>query len=252
VRLKGKVAIVTGGGSGIGRACARAFIREGAKVAVVGRREEPLQEVVRELGTAAMAICADVSRRDDIQRIAGETAARFGSVQVLVNSAGVLLPGTAESQTEQEWDETFNVNVRGLWMLSRGVIPAMREAGGGSIINVASVVGQMGARSRAAYGASKGAVIALTKCMAMDLGPERIRVNCICPGIVETELVARLMAKMADPEAVMRERLSLHPIGRFGQPEDVAESAVYLAGDESSWVTGSALVVDGGYTAGRI
>jgi len=163
--------------------------------------------------------------------------------------AGLLHIGNAEQITEEQWDETFNVNVRGLWLLSRAVLPHMRKAGGGSIINVASVLGINGARLRAAYASSKGAVILLTKCMAVDYGPENIRVNAICPSFIETDLTAEVIRKAPKPETVRKERIGVHPIGRLGQPEDVAGMAVFLASDESNWVTGSALAVDGGYLA---
>jgi meso-butanediol dehydrogenase / (S,S)-butanediol dehydrogenase / diacetyl reductase len=248
-RLRGKIAIITGAGSGIGRGCAEAFLREGAKVVAVGRREQRLEAVAQ--SADALAVAADVSRADDVERVVCAAIETFGEVNVLVNCAATLIAGTAESLTEREWDETFDVNVRGLWMLSKAVLPHFRRAGSGSIVNVASVVGLIGARNRAAYGASKGAVITLTKCMAMDVGPDKIRVNCICPGIVETEMVAQFINKAPDPEAARRQRLELHPTGRFGTPEDIAGIAVYLASDESTWVTGSAFTVDGGYTAGK-
>jgi len=178
-----------------------------------------------------------------------EVADAFHTLDVLVNNAGILHIGTAEQITEEQWDQTFNTNVKGLWLLSRAVLPLMRKAGGGSIINVASVLGINGARNRASYAPSKGAVILLTKCMAIDHGADKIRVNAICPSFVETELTADVLRKSQDPEAVRRERISVHPIGRLGQPEDMAGLAVYLASEESSWVTGAALLVDGGYLA---
>lgn len=248
-RLAGKVAIVTGAGSGIGRACALAFAREGAKLTLVGRRKEKLEVLAREIGDCALAIAADISKKDDISRVVDQTVSRFGGVNVLLNSAGVLHIGTAEEITEGQWDETFNINVRGLWLLSRAVLPAMRKAGGGSIINMASVLGINGARNRAAYAPSKGAVVLLTKCMAIDHGHENIRVNAICPSFVETELTAKVISQAPDPGSVRKDRVAAHPIGRLGKPEDVAGLAVYLASDESSWVTGADFPVDGGYLA---
>jgi NAD(P)-dependent dehydrogenase (short-subunit alcohol dehydrogenase family) len=248
-RLKNKIAIVTGAGSGIGRACALALVHEGARVALVGRRKDRIEDVVREAGGSTIAIAADVSKREEIKRVLEQTLAAFGGINVLVNNAGILHPGTAEQITEAQWDETFNINVRGLWLFSRAVLPHLRQAGGGSIINVASVLGINGTRNRAAYAASKGAVVLLTKCMAVDHGHENIRVNAICPSFVETDLTAAVLRKAPDSDAIRRERISVHPIGRLGQPEDLAGLAVYLASDESSWATGAAFPVDGGYLA---
>lgn len=249
MRLADKIAILTGAGSGIGRACALAFGREGARVALVGRRIERLEEVAREIGEHALAIPADISQKRDIERVVATTAAHFGGLHVLVNNAGVLFPGTAEEVTEEQWDRTFNVNVRGLWLLSREALPYMRRAGGGSIVNVASVLGMVGARRRASYAPSKGAVVLLTRCMAVDHAADKIRVNCICPSFVETELTAVAYNQAPDPAAARRERIAAHPSGRLGEPEDVAGLAVYLASDESLWVTGAAFPVDGGFTA---
>ena len=248
-RLQDKIAIITGAGSGIGRACALALARQGAKVVLVGRRRTPLEEVARKIGDSALVLAADVSSKDEVDRIVEQTVARFGGLNVLLNNAGVLHIGTVEQITAEQWDETFNVNVRGLWLLSRAVLPAMRKAGGGSIINMASVLGINGARNRASYSPSKGAVVLLTKCMAIDHGHEHIRVNAICPAFVETDLTAAVIRKAPDPNAVRAERIAVHPIGRLGQPEDIAGLAVYLASDESSWVTGAVFPVDGGYLA---
>lgn len=248
-RLKDKVVIVTGAGSGIGRAVALAMIREGARVVLMGRRKDRVEALAREAKGSAIAVGADVSKRDEIDHVLEKTVKAFGGVNALVNNAGILHPGTAEQITEAQWDETFNINVRGLWLFSRAVLPHLRQAGGGSIINVASVLGINGARNRAAYAASKGAVVLLTKCMALDHGHENIRVNAICPSFVETDLTAAVLSKAADPDAVRRERIGVHPLGRLGQPEDMAGLAVYLASDESSWVTGTTFPVDGGYLA---
>ena len=247
MRLANKVALITGGGTGIGRAIAQAFVREGARVVIAGRRKDKLEQVTHEIGANCLPVQADTGNPQDITRMVKAAAEHFGAgaVHVLVNNAALLFAGTAESHTEDEWDQTFNVNVRGVWLLSRAALPHMRAAGGGSIVNIGSVLSLVGARNRAAYSASKGAILALTRAMALDHAAENIRVNCICPGIVDTDLVARF----TPDENARRQREALHPLGRFGQPEDVAHIAVFLASDESSWVTGAAFPMDGGYTA---
>lgn len=245
MRLNKKIAIITGGGSGIGKAIAMAFVREGAQVVIAGRDSKKLALAAEEIGANCLAITADVSHANDVQKLVSAAVEKFKRVDILVNNAAVLLPGTAESLSEQDFDQTFNINVRGLWLLSRAVLPHMRAVGGGSIINIGSVLSLLGARNRVAYSASKGAVMAMTKAMALDHAAENIRANCICPGIVETELVA----KFNTDENIRRQRLALHPAGRFGRPEDIASAAIYLASDESNWTTGSTLTVDGGYSA---
>jgi NAD(P)-dependent dehydrogenase (short-subunit alcohol dehydrogenase family) len=245
MRLGGKVAIITGGGSGIGKAIAQAFAREGAMVVIAGRDSKKLEQAAAEIGEECLAVSADVSKTSDVQRLVDTALGKFHRINVLVNNAAVLLPGTAESLSEEDFDQIFSINVRGLWLLSRAVLPQMRAAGGGSIINIASVLSLLGARNRVAYSASKGAVMAMTKAMALDHAAENIRVNCICPGIVATEMVARFSLD----ENALRQRVAMHPMGRFGQPEDVASAAVFLASDESGWTTGSVLTVDGGYSA---
>ncbi|HMF91197.1 MAG TPA: SDR family oxidoreductase [Candidatus Angelobacter sp.] len=245
MRLAGKMAIVTGGGSGIGRAIAVAFAREGANVVICGRDNRKLDAAASEMGPRCLAIPADISESASVEQLVNAVCGRFQRIDILVNNAGVLLAGTAESVSEEQWNQTFSINVRGMWLMARSVLPHMRAAGGGSIINMGSVLSMLGAPNRVAYSASKGAVLAMTRAMALDHAAEKIRVNCICPGIVETEMVAAF----AMDENARRQRLALHPAGRFGQPEDVAGLAVYLASDESSWVTGVAFPVDGGYSA---
>ncbi len=250
MRLAGKTAIITGAGSGIGRACAEHFVREGANVVIVARRKDRLVQLANLLGPEkVLVIDQDISAHRAAEVIVRQTLERFRTVNVLVNSAASLIAGTAETQDVDEWDEQFNTNVRALWLLSSAVLAPMRKAGGGSIINLGSVAGLNGARNRAAYSATKGAVISLTKSMALDHAPENIRVNAICPAIVETDLVADFILKAPDPEAARKLRLGLHPLGRFGTPDDIAYAALYLASDESKWVTGSAIPIDGGYTA---
>ena len=250
-RLAGKMALITGGGTGIGRAVAVAFAAEGAKVAVAGRRAEKLREAVNEIsarGGEAIAVTADVSSAADTARAVREVVARFGGLNVLVNNAGVLSATTVERISEQDWDRIMAVNLKGPFLMSRAALPEFRKVGGGAIVNVGSVLGLVAMKKRAAYCASKGGVTLLTKAIAIDHGHENIRANCICPSIVETELVSQLF-DTPDGDRVKRERLATIPLGRMGRPADIAELAVYLASDESSWLTGAAIPLDGGLTA---
>lgn len=251
-RLRGETALVTGGGTGIGRAIALAFAREGANVAVAGRRLDKLERVVGEIeleGGKALAVTCDVTNAKDAARAVAETVARFSRLSILVNSAGTLHVSSIETIPEEEWDRVMLVNVKGPFLMSRAALPELRRAGGGTIVNIGSILGLIGAKERAAYCASKGGVTMLTKAMALDHAHENIRVNCICPAIVETDLVRGLFDAAADGEALRRARASLIPLGRMGKPEDVAEMAVFLASRESSWMTGAAVPLDGGLSA---
>jgi len=251
-RLKGKIAIVTGGGSGIGRAIALTFGREGAGVAVLGRRREPLEAVVGELargGAEAAALVCDVTKSGEASGAVEEVERAFGRVNVLVNNAGILSVSTVESISEGDWDKVIETNLKGPFLLSRAALPAFRRAGGGAIVNVGSVLGLVAMKDRAAYCASKGGVTLLTKAMALDHAHENIRVNCLCPAIVETELVKGLFSGSEGGRKARDARIGTLPMGRFGTPDDVAELAVFLASDESSWITGTAIPVDGGLTA---
>jgi NAD(P)-dependent dehydrogenase (short-subunit alcohol dehydrogenase family) len=250
-RLAGKTALVTGGGSGIGRATALAFAAEGAKVAVAGRRIEKLREVVAQIqkgGGEALAVACDVSKAADAERAVREVVGRFGGLNVLVNNAGALSATTVETIPEEEWDRLMTVNLKGPFLMSRAVLPAFRKAGGGAIVNIGSILGLIAMKGRAAYCASKGGVTLLTKAMAMDHAHENIRVNCICPSLVETELIQGLFAS-SEGAALKQARLATLPLGRMGRAEDVAAMAVYLASDEASWVTGTAMPLDGGLSA---
>src|SRR5712671_1563121 len=221
MRLAGKNAIITGGGSGIGKAIAMAFVREGAQVVIAGRDGEKLERAAVEIGGDCLAVSADVSSAKGTEKLVSAAIEKFKRINILVNNAAVLLPGTAESLSEEDFDQTFNINVRGLWLMSRAVLPHMRDAAGGSIVNIGSVLSLVGARNRVAYSASKGAVMAMTKAMALDHAAENIRVNCICPGIVATEMVE----KFNTDEAARHQRVALHPMGCFGQPQDIASAA---------------------------
>lgn len=250
--MAGKVALITGGGTGIGRACAMMFAREGARVAVTGRRRGPLDEAVKEIvaaGGEALAVECDVTNRQQVERAIRATAERFGALHCLVNNAGALLVATAEETSDEDWARVMAVNLTGTFLVSRAALPELRRSGGGAIINIASVLGLIAMNQRAAYTASKTGVVGLTRAMALDHAAEGIRVNCICPAIVETELIRHLYMKQPDPAAALRARLATLPLGRLGKPEDVAHMAVFLASEESSWLTGAALPLDGGLTA---
>ncbi len=252
-RLSGKMAFITGGGTGIGRACALLFAREGAKVAVAARRREKLDAVAQEIiaeGHEALAVECDVTRKASVEGAIRAAEERFGGLNVIVNNAGTLHVGSVEETSDEDWNRVITANLTGTFLVSRAAVPALRRAGGGSIVNIGSYLGLVGIKHRAAYCASKGGVTLLTKAMALDHAMEKIRVNCICPALVETEMALGAMARMPDPAAYRKLRESQIPLGRAGRPEDVAQLAVFLASDESSWITGNALALDGGTTAG--
>ena len=250
-RLAGKVALVTGGGTGIGRSIALAFARAGAKIAIAGRRVEKLEEThgeIQALGGDGLVVPCDVANAEDAERAVRETVAAFGNLNVLVNSAGVLHVSTIEAMSEEEWERLMAINLKGPFLMCRAALGAFRRGGGGTIVNIGSVLGLIGMKDRAAYCASKGGLTLLTKAIALDHAHEHVRANCICPSIVETELVAGLFAA-EDGEALRKARIAGIPLGRLGQPRDVADMAVFLASDESSWVTGAAIPLDGGLSA---
>lgn len=258
-RLKDKVAIVTGGGSGIGQAIAQVFAGEGARVAICGRTEATLQTTlsgIQEKGGEGFYQVCDVSRPDQVQSFVQATVARFGKLNVLVNNAGVRASiNTILELTEEEWHRVFDIDAKGSWLCSRYAVPEMRKSGGGSIIMISSISAYIGQAKNGCYNAAKAAQELLMKCMALDFAQDGIRVNSVCPAWVVTELNRRQLAEMAaHPDTVFppgfkyADVLKLHPLGRLGTPADVAWAAVYLASDESSWVTGSSLMVDGGFT----
>jgi NAD(P)-dependent dehydrogenase (short-subunit alcohol dehydrogenase family) len=251
-RLSRKVAFVTGGGTGIGRACALAFAAEGAQVAVAGRRKEPLAAVVREIqssGGKALAVTCDIIDRGAVEAAISSVALYFGRLDAIVNNAGTVVVATAEETSDEDWSRVLATNLTGTFNVSRAAIPVLRKSGGGSIVNIGSYLGIVGRRSRAAYCAAKAGVAGLTRAMALDHAQDNIRVNCVCPAIVETELSLLFLSRAADPEAARKQRLAELPLGRFGKPEDVALMALYLASEESSWVTGTVFPIDGGQTA---
>jgi NAD(P)-dependent dehydrogenase (short-subunit alcohol dehydrogenase family) len=251
MRLQDKVAIITGAGGGMGRVAARMFAAEGARVVVAEYGEAAGQEttdLVREAGGEATFVRADVSQESDAKAMIDHAIETYGRVDCLYNNAGVM-PEADHSVTDTDvdtWDAVMAVNVRGVFLGCKYAIPAMIEAGGGSIINVASFVAILGCTvPQDAYTASKGAVLSLTRSLAVQFGPKGIRTNAICPGPVETPL---LMDWLVKDEAAKELRLARNPTGRFGKPEEIVHMAVYLASDESRWTNGASLVVDGGIT----
>ncbi len=251
-RLAGKAAIVTGGGTGIGRAIVLALTREGAKVAVAGRRKDKLEEVVsdaRKQGGEAVSVVCDVTKSADAKQAIQQAESAFGCLNVLVNNAGALSVSTIETVSEEDWDRVIDTNLKGPFLMCRAALPAMRRTGGGSIVNIGSVLGLVGYTDRAAYCASKGGVTLLTKAMALDHAKDKIRVNCICPSVVETDFIRDLFDSSEEGRKAKAARIATLPLGRFGQPRDIGELAVFLASDESSWMTGTAIPLDGGLTA---
>ncbi|MFB3829748.1 MAG: SDR family NAD(P)-dependent oxidoreductase [Bryobacteraceae bacterium] len=252
LKLAGKVAAITGAGSGIGRACAVGFAREGARVAVIDCNVETGRatvEAIRESGHEAHFRHADVSRAGELAAAMRETFDRHGRLDVVVNNAAVQIMGRLEDTTEEQWDRLHSVNLKGVFLGCKCAIPLMRRSGGGAIVNIASILGFVGDPDLAAYCAMKGGVIALTKAVALAYGREGIRVNCICPGDVETPMVRDYFNKAPDPAALRRQVCSEYALGRIAAPEEVAAAAVFLASEAASFMTGAILVVDGGVTS---
>jgi meso-butanediol dehydrogenase/(S,S)-butanediol dehydrogenase/diacetyl reductase len=252
MRLKDKVCVVTGGGSGIGSATARVFGREGARVVVADRRVAAAEKVaagLQEQGWPAKAVAVDVSKSEQVKAMIDATLAAFGRVDVLVNNAGYGTFGTVVDIDEQEWDDLMATNVRGVYLCCKYAIPVMRAQGGGVIVNVASVVAAVGIRNRAAYVASKGAVAALTRAIALDHTEEGIRCNAVAPGTIDTPYYDEVVRRAPDAAAFRKGLEARQPLGRLGTPEEIADAILFLACDESRFATGSILTMDGGMTA---
>jgi len=251
-RFKDKVAVITGAGSGIGRAAAILFTKEGATVIVLDNVEDSGKETVnsiKNIGGEALFLKTDVSNSINVKQAVETIVARYQCIDILFNNAGVELSRSLTQTSEGEWDNVMNVNLKGIFLMSKYVLPVMEKGFGGAVVNTSSISGLVGWPSSAAYCASKGGVIQLTKQMAVDYAKFNIRVNCICPGATRTPMIERLLALRENPEKAKKMEAEMHPLGRFAEPEEIAQAMLFLASDEASFITGAVLPVDGGYTA---
>ncbi len=252
MKLNDRVAIVTGAASGIGRASAIAFAREGARVTVADKDERGAAETVKIIlseGHEALSASVDVTQEPEILHMIDQTAQRWGRIDVLFNNAGVLLVKTIEQMTGEEWDRVMAVNVKSAFLAAKHVVPHMRRSGKGAILNTGSIGSFTGQVGTPVYSASKGAIALLTKSLALDLGRDGIRVNCLCPGITDTPMLREHLGHGEQGEARIRARLSRVPLGKILSPDDVARAAVYLVSDDSEGITGILHIVDGGLIA---
>ena len=246
--FKNKVALVTGGASGIGRATALAFAKKGAKVAVVDWKEnDEMVDLIKELGSEAIFIKCDVSKTDDVKAMVARTIAAFGRLDYAFNNAGIEgASAPTQDCSEENWDKTIGVNLKGVWLCMKYEIPEILKQGKGAIVNCASVAGLVGFAGLPAYVASKHGIVGLTKTTALECATQGIRVNVVCPGVIQTPMIDRLTGKTK--EGIERFK-GFEPIGRFGLPEEIANAVVWMCSDEASFVTGHVMAVDGGFTA---
>lgn len=251
MRLEGRNAIITGGGAGIGEAIARAFVEQGASIVIADMDIEAAETVaagLRSGGYTAHAYPCDVSDSKSIQGMVHAAVESLGSLDTLVNNAGWGRAGKLLDTAEEDWDRTMDVNVKGIFLVSKHTLPHLLKSGGGCIINMASVAGVVGVRDRTAYCASKGGVVSLTRAIALDYVDQGLRCNSISPGTVDTPWVDRMVAQFPDNEATRVQMVARQPMGRLGHPHEVAAAAVYLASDDAAFITGSNLMIDGGMT----
>ena len=253
MRLAGKNAVVTGAASGIGRETALRFAEEGAAVVCADRDMDGAGAVAASIianSGSAHAVATDITSERDVARLLEEALAACGTVEVLVNNAGVTILGGVAELSEADWQREIDINLSGAYRVSKAFWPQFTRAGGGAILSTASIAGVIAAPQDAAYVASKAGLIMLTRCMALDGAAVGIRANCICPGFVDTPMFDGFLAEQPDPETALARAASRTPLGRIGTPRDIADGFVYLASDDAKWITGTALVIDGGLTAG--
>ena len=250
--LKDKVAIITGAGGGIGRASALKFAREGAKVVAVDVQKDANDETVRLVraqDSAATGVLADVTDPQAVRRMIKDAVEAYGRLDILWNHAGIAGRGKISDVDEEGFDRVFNLNVKAVYLGCREAIPIMKSQGGGVILNTASIYGTVGGEAMVIYAATKGALVQMTRCLALDHAADGIRVNCVCPGPIDTDNSRRLRETTGDPEGVLRYRIERIPLGRLGKPREIADTAAFLCSDEASFITGAVILVDGGWTA---
>lgn len=250
-RLEGKTAIITGGGAGMGRASVLRFLEEGAKVAIAEINEEALHDTIQaaeKISGQVIGVKTDITREEDVKRVVDRAVEAFGTVDVLFNNAGRNHAALLHETSLEDWEQVFAINIKGMFLMCRQVLPVMMEHRCGSIINTASPGALVGLRGISAYCASKGAVPALTRSIAIDYAPYNIRANYICPGVILTEMTEKIIQSKPNPDEYREWYRKARPLGRFGEPVEIANAAVFLASDETAFMTGASIVADGGFT----